>query len=305
MSLLFCVVLLSVDYSVIMPSLWLFMRQLQPDVNESLLGVALSAFQLSSVALNPVFAFWLDRRPMREVVIAQLWISVAGNAMYTFSSNIPMLVAARVICGAGSTVGLCANLYVIRTTDQKARSSAFAALQGSMLVGLLIGPAFNYPLTQLGVYQVFGLSINSLNAVGFLMALLLLVAVGLVHLLLREPPSSQPDGSASGKASCREVTTAGTAALMGCTFVSSMNQVSLEMALPPITLLLWNFGQLQNSLVYTVLVGYLLVWYLLLTLWLAFRLSDRVRMLIAWRGARYWAANFFTQASSDRRLCAH
>ena len=40
-SLLFCTMCMAVDYSVVMPSLWLFLRSLDPDVPEAVLGVAL------------------------------------------------------------------------------------------------------------------------------------------------------------------------------------------------------------------------------------------------------------------------
>jgi MFS family permease len=122
LSLLFCTVCLSIDYSVIMPSLWLFLRSIDPDVNEAFLGVALAIFQLASVLLNPLFGYWLDSRPMKEVIVFQLWISILGNLAYSFSTSVWQIIVSRFFCGAGSCVGLCANIYVIRATTEKERS---------------------------------------------------------------------------------------------------------------------------------------------------------------------------------------
>ncbi len=286
LSLLFCAVALSVDYAIIMPSLYLFLLSIDPDVNEALLGVALSSFQLASVLLSPLFGLWLDRRPMKEVIVAQLWISIAGNLFYSLSSSVWQIILARFVCGIGSTVGLCANVYVIRTTTQENRSSAFSKLSGSTLLGLLCGPAFNYPLTRIPHFQVFGLEINSLNAAGLMMVLFLLLAVGLIHLLFREPVALIEEDLDERKVSwfekAKSIASFASIALALCLFMSSMNQLSLETSLPPITRQMWDFAQLDNSLVYTVLTVYLLVWYLILGLVLTKRLSDRVLLLIAW-----------------------
>ncbi len=288
-SLLACTVTLSVDYSVVMPSLWLFLRGMDPDVPEALLGVTLAAFQLSSVCLGPAFGYWLDRRPMKEVVVFQLWTSIAGNLLYAFSTRVWVVAVSRFICGAGSTVGLSAAVYVIRTTTEADRSSAFAKLSGATLCGLLVGPAFNYPLTQLPHFRLLSVEINSLNSVGLLMMCVLMLALASVHLFFREPrvePFSDKERERdAGLSLCDKISSiasVATVSLAVCSFVSCLNQISFETALPPITLQLWNFGQLQNSIVYTVLTGYLLLWYVVNGVFLARRLQDRVLLLLAW-----------------------
>jgi MFS family permease len=283
-SLLICMMCLSIDYSVVMPSLWLFLRSLDPDVPEAILGVGLSAFQLSSVCFSPLMGLWLDRRPTKEVVVMQIWISVAGNIMYSFSTHVWMVVASRFVCGLGSTVGLSASVFVIRSTTEENRSSAFTKLYGVTLLGLLIGPVFNYPLTQLPHFVIMGVTMNSLNSVGLLMAVIMLLALLMVHILFREPPESAPakEEHLTWVEKMRSIASVGTVSLAITAFVSSMNQVSLEASLPPITLLYYGFGQLQNSYVYTALTGYLLVWYLINGFFLTQKLQDRVRLLLAW-----------------------
>lgn len=286
-SVLFCILSLSIDYGVIMPSLWIFLRSLDPNVHEVWLGVVLSAFQISSILVSPFVGWWLDKRPMKEVLVTQLWISIAGNAMYSLSTSVPMVVVSRFICGAGSTCFLCANLYIIRTTTVTERSSAFSKLSGSQLIGLLLGPAFNYPLTQMPHLSLGWIELTPLNAVGLFMCVILLVGVVLVHTLFREPSArvaleAEQDREMSWVQKVQSIASLGTVALVVCGSVSSFNQIALESALPPITFAFWDFGQLENSLVYTALTVLLLLWYLLLGLFLTKRLSDRVLMLFAW-----------------------
>lgn len=125
---------------------------------------------------------------MKEIIVFQLWISICGNISYSLSTTVWQVVLSRFVCGIGSTVGLCATVYVIRTTTTENRSGAFSKLNGSTLLGLLFGPAFNYPLTQLPHFTFLGVTITSLNAAGLMMTIFLFIAIGLIHLLFQEPP---------------------------------------------------------------------------------------------------------------------
>jgi hypothetical protein len=133
-----------------------------------------------------------------------------------------------------------------------------------------------------------GFTITSLNAAGLMMVLFLLASVGLIHLLFTEPVvvNNDLDELLEKKLSwfekVKSIASVASVSLAACLFVSSMNQLALETSLPPITLLLWQFGQLDNSLVYTSLAAYLVCWYVVLGFCLTKKLSDRVLLFIAW-----------------------
>ena len=58
--------ILSVDYSVVMPSVWLFLLSLDENVGEYFLGLVIGAFNLGGLIVQPIFGKWLDKRPIRE-----------------------------------------------------------------------------------------------------------------------------------------------------------------------------------------------------------------------------------------------
>lgn len=66
---LFC---FSIDYAVVMPSLWLLLRSFDPSINELWLGLCVGGFQLGNFLCQPLFGWWLDARPMKEVLVVQV-----------------------------------------------------------------------------------------------------------------------------------------------------------------------------------------------------------------------------------------
>jgi hypothetical protein len=69
----------------------LFLRELDPGIEEWVLGLAIGAFALSSFLLQYPLGVWLDRRSMREVLVAVLWIAMIGNLAYFLSTQVWMV----------------------------------------------------------------------------------------------------------------------------------------------------------------------------------------------------------------------
>ncbi len=86
--------------------------------------------------------------------MTQLWIGVAGNTLYSLAPNVWVVLVSRCVCGMGSTVGLSAQMFVIRTTSETERSAAFTQLSGLMVLGMLAGPALQLPLSLLPRMEV-------------------------------------------------------------------------------------------------------------------------------------------------------
>lgn len=94
---------------------------------------------------------------------------------------------ARVISGIGGNVFATGTTYLIRVSDESDRSSLTSKVLIFCYMGLLCGPALNYPLSLLGQYRFGVFSIGPLNSPGFLMVFLLSCAIALVHLWFEEP----------------------------------------------------------------------------------------------------------------------
>ncbi len=144
-----CVAAMGLDYSIIMPSMWLYLRSLEADVPEYMLGCAgssflvggpdalrrfaMGAFALCSMLMQTPVGLWLDRRPMREVLVGTLWVCFLGNfgavrqllsrscltrwrlAGYFLAPNVWCVVASRFIAGTMQSPQDCA--LTIRTRD--------------------------------------------------------------------------------------------------------------------------------------------------------------------------------------------
>lgn len=99
-----------------------------------------------------------------------------------------MVLFSRVLGGIGGTAFLTATVFVVRTSTDKERASQMALLQTVYTLGLVFGPAVNYPLSLMNRTRLFSwLQLTSYNVVGFVVAALMFVALALVHILFEEP----------------------------------------------------------------------------------------------------------------------
>ncbi len=69
LTVLACVLAIAIDYAVVMPSIWLYLRSFDPAVSEYMMGLATGAFALSSFLLQYPVGVWLDRRSSKEVLV--------------------------------------------------------------------------------------------------------------------------------------------------------------------------------------------------------------------------------------------
>ncbi len=161
--------------------------------------------------------------------------------------------------------------YVIRVSDVEERSALTAKVLLIFYLGMLFGPALNYPLSLLGRYK-FGLfTVQSLNSPGLLMVFMLLIAVVLLHLWFEEPiavddlksAELSPEGrKCCGLAKYRPLFTSFTLMSVICLqFLVQFNQIIMETIVTPLTNTWYDFGQLQNSLVYAVITAVFFVWF--------------------------------------------
>lgn len=164
--------------------------------------------------------------------------------------------------------------YVIRSSSDEERSSMVARILLIFYCGMLFGPALNYPLSLLGHYQ-FGLfSVQSLNAPGFLMVLMLLVAVVVLFAFFEEPMSMDELKSSDELVSVEEprrccdfgkyrplFTSFTLMSVVILQFTVQYAQIILETLITPVTSMYYDFGQLENSLVYAVVTLIFFFWF--------------------------------------------
>ncbi len=275
----------SIEYAVVIPSVWLFLKDLDPAVPEYFLGLVVGGYAFMALILQPVIGVWLDSRFIKETLVFQMWVVLVGNVMYFFSTSIWMLLIARLICGMGGTVFLSTSVYIIRSTTEMERSSFFSFQQAAMMGGSVIGPALNYPITLIP-RTLFGgwLTISSYNSVGLIMVGLQLVVLFLFQAFFVEPENrSEPlQTNLKGLANLRSVISVVTVTVITVQFVAIFNMSALEVLVAPIFLAFFDLRQVGVSIFYMAMSFYMLVCSIGIGKFVAGRVSDRLMILLGW-----------------------
>ncbi len=279
------------------------LQKLDPNVPEYYFGFIMGAFNLAQMIASPVFGYWLDRRPMKEVIVFCMVIGAIGNTCYALAPNIYIVFLGRLISGIGGNIYNTGMTYVVRVSEPEERSALYAKINLIYYMGMLFGPALNYPLSLLGRYQ-FGLfTVDSLNAPGLLMVFMLALAVVFVHYAFEEPPVHDDDEDAappSPRTTAAEAKCCGLAkykplfnsftlmAVILIQFVVQFNQISLETIVTPVTKMWFGYGQLENSIIYAIITAIFFFWFFAI-IFISRHVQDRTLIVIGvfWFGAAF------------------
>jgi EmrB/QacA subfamily drug resistance transporter len=105
------------------------------------LKVALTSYLLALAVFAPASGWVADRFGARRVFLIAMGVFLAGSALCGLSDNLPQLVAARVLQGAGGAMMTpVGRLIVVGTAPRERLVSAMAWFTTPALVGPLVGP---------------------------------------------------------------------------------------------------------------------------------------------------------------------
>lgn len=172
---------------VIAPVLPLFAQGLS--VSVAAVGLALGIFGFARLVLNVPIGLISDRYGRRLVLIGGPLVTALGMAWSGLAPDLPQLLAARFVAGAGSAMYMTgAQLYLVDISTPANRARFIATNQGAILTGVAIGPGIGGLLAD-----AFGLRMPFyVVAVGALVA-------G-VYAFWRIPETNHPHHAASGGA---------------------------------------------------------------------------------------------------------
>lgn len=277
-------------------------QRLDPEVPEYYFGFIMGAFNLAQMVASPVFGIWVDKRPMREVIVFCMVIGAIGNSLYAFAPNIYVVFLGRLVSGVGGNIYNTGMTYVVRVSEPEERSALYAKVNLIYYMGMLCGPALNYPLSLLGRYE-FGLfTITSLNAPGVLMVFMLGVAVVFVYFAFEEPmrfddvehekvsdEQKAADAKCCGLGKYKPLFSSFTlTSVILMQFVVQFNQISLETIVTPVTKAWYGFGQLENSVIYAIITGIFFFWFFAI-IFISKHVQDRTLICIGvfWFGLAF------------------
>jgi MFS family permease len=273
----------AVEYSIVMPSLYGYLNTFG-ETQDWFFGLVLSSFQLSQLLTSSLFGLWIDKRPMREVIIAAIAFSILGNMLYVFSWSHWMVLVSRAISGIGGNVVVASNTYVVRATPPERRSAVAAKVFSFSNLGLLAGPAFNFVLAFFN-WEIGPIKIDPLNGAGLLMSALLVAGLIFILSCFEEPSKTHSAEHGETKQELtksekyKELIKPAVITIFVADFILAFNQTCLETFLTPLTKKYWGWEQFQNSLLYSGLTILFVFWFVSIT-FLSRVLQDRALILI-------------------------
>lgn len=138
---LLCSLLGSVSYSLLMPTIWEYLRVSLHITNKMWLGVVIATFTVWRTVAFPFVGVWSDRRGFREPYTLCCVAAVAGGIMYAVAGHyhsLPLLVAGRSLMGVSGASMTLNSAYIARTTPPERLTRAMALNQGWSLVGNVV-----------------------------------------------------------------------------------------------------------------------------------------------------------------------
>src|SRR5947207_7968199 len=126
-----------------------------PDMAKSLgesplrLNLVITTYLLSLAVFIPVSGWIADRYGARRVFCAAVLIFAAGSALCGLATNLPMLVAMRVVQGfGGAMMTPVGRLILLRSFPRTALVSAMNWMTIPSMVGPMVGPIVGGALTS-------------------------------------------------------------------------------------------------------------------------------------------------------------
>uniref|UniRef100_A0A3P8S0N2 Major facilitator superfamily domain containing 8-like 2 n=1 Tax=Amphiprion percula TaxID=161767 RepID=A0A3P8S0N2_AMPPE len=293
-----------IEYAVILPTIWKYLQILEAP--PYFLGLGLSAFSLSGLLTGPIFGLWSDRsKTTKSIILFSNVFEIAGNFMYFVGYSKWLLLCSRLVAGIGAGAGSSIFGFLTRSTRPEERAGIFAAIMAARQAGLLIGPAFNLFL-RLCDFKLGPFVVNKYTSPGIFMCLLwVLLQFAVLAMYWDVPPIGSEEGAAGAvnlemKREGEEAPLMGSdedirisssfsllaeflreevVVLLTAQFITLFNQTALETMVTPLTQRYFGFGELGNSLMYS-LCGVEVILGFFFVRWLSSKVADRAVLAV-------------------------
>ena len=179
------------EYSVVMPSLWFYLKEFG---NESQIfySVVLSSFSFAHMCSSPLVGWLADKRSMKELLALGMLVSAVGHVIYALAWDEWGVLLGRFVAGLGAANYTLISVYVARITTVDDRTTVTARLNIFTEMGLLLGPAFAILFEQID-FALGPFEVNKYTAPGYLMLIMCLLLMVYLLLFFENPgPSTTP-----------------------------------------------------------------------------------------------------------------
>eukprot|EP01137_Pigoraptor_chileana_P033495 Opistho-2@24443 len=281
--------LCAVEYGLILPTIWAYLNSLHEE-RHWFLGVVISFFNVAQLFCAPVVGWMSDRMSMKSILMVTLGFNIVGNLVYFAAQGAWMVLLGRILAGMGASSGPVIMSYVVRVTSEKERTAVVTKVIAVQEAGLLIGPGLNFALAHFN-FPIGSLTVNSLTAPGFCMAIISLCAVVMVLCFFMNPPPVETDKGRRHSALATEMRKGGWAEIREelltlpilviylAEFVLLFNQTTLETIVTMLTKQFFDWDETRNSIMYITIAVVFMVCYVIIHI-LSQRLQDRYLIAI-------------------------
>jgi DHA1 family tetracycline resistance protein-like MFS transporter len=152
-------------------------------------GAVVGIYSIMQFFFAPVWGRLSDRIGRRPVILISLTASCLGYFMFAFARHLILLLASRIIAGAGGANIGTAQAYIADTTTHEDRAKGMGLIGAAFGMGFILGPPLSGVLAQVGSQH--GMAGNLLP--GLVAASLSLSALIIAFLVLGE--SKKPDAT--------------------------------------------------------------------------------------------------------------
>ena len=183
--------LAGLQYSLVMPTIWEYMRVDIHCEKKVWLGVLVAAFTVCQAAFFPVMGVWSDRSGFRTPYCVCASCGVAGGCLYGlagFFHSLPLALAGRALLGIGGSNRTLAPAFITRVAPTAQVTALLALNNGCSLLGVMFGPAINFLLLPINV-TIAGAELNARTAAGWVCALVNMAMLLAYAFAFREPRS--------------------------------------------------------------------------------------------------------------------
>ena len=174
---------------VILPVFAIYAETLPGGDNLTLVGIAIGAYGLTQAALQIPFGWWSDRYGRKPVIYAGLAIFAAGSFVAALGTHIYVVIAGRMLQGAGAVSAAVMAMTADLTRDEhraKAMAMIGSTIGAAFAGSLVLSPWLNRVIGVPGIFAMTGV--------------LVLVAIGVMYAIVPDVPERPRRAGGNGSA---------------------------------------------------------------------------------------------------------
>ncbi|KAI8510511.1 Major facilitator super domain-containing protein 8 [Branchiostoma belcheri] len=265
----------SIGFSIVVSSVWPYLRKVDHSADESFLGWVVAAYSLGQLVASPIFGGWANLRDRtKEPLLVSIFINVGANTMYSYCHAFPpprgvYMLVARALVGFGAGNVAVVRSYVAAATTLTERTSTMATMSAFQAIGFILGPVMQtafVPLGETGVeWKAIQLSINMYTGPGFLSAVMGIINILLLIFVFKEYKVADTAGLVVNSQEIEKSEEEGTVDYFAVVatnilfFVILFSFAIFETITTPLTIVMYAWTQSQAVLYNGVILGCLAV----------------------------------------------